>query len=201
MATQRASSALLILDMINTFDFPDGLALARSARRIAKPIALLRQKWRRAGQPVIYANDNFGQWRSDFQAVFALCSHEGARGRDVAHALQPYPVDYFILKPRHSAFFATPLAMLLDVLQVRRLVLTGVATESCVLCTALDAHMRDYVVDVVSDATASTGAVRHRRGLDALREVPEVRLLTRTRARPVAHAHRGEHDGARRNRG
>lgn len=164
-------SALLIIDMINTFDFPGGLALARQASGAARHAKTLRDWCSRRGVPIIYCNDNFGQWRSDFRAVHERCVAPGARGAGIATLLEPQRDDYFVLKARHSAFYATPLDLLLQSLQVRQLILAGIAGDSCVLITAYDAHMREYDVSVASDATASQRPASNRRALRHLAEV------------------------------
>ncbi len=105
--------------------------------------------------PVIYANNNFGHWRSDFRQAVEHCLHGGGRGAKLAETLLPDAEDYFILKPKNSAFYATPLAELLQFLDVKTLVLTGIATDSCVLFTANDAHLRNYSVVVPADCVAA----------------------------------------------
>ncbi len=104
---------------------------------------------------MIYANDNFGHWRSNFRQVVEHCLHDGVRGAKLAEILLPDAEDYFILKPKNSAFYATPLAELLHFLDVKTLVLTGIATDSCVLFTANDAHLRNYSVVVPPDCVAA----------------------------------------------
>jgi nicotinamidase-related amidase len=160
-------SALLIIDMINRFDFPGGRALAREAGAIAGNVQRLRSSHARRRWPVIYCNDNFGRWRSDFRTVVQACTTSG-HGRGIATLLHPGPGDYFILKPKHSAFYSTALDLLLRSLRVRRLVLCGVAGDSCVQATAIDAHMRDYEVSIAADATASLTRARNRKLLDIL---------------------------------
>lgn len=160
-------SALLIIDMINRFDFPGGRKLAQRAGRIAGNIQRLRASHGRRHWPVVYCNDNFGRWRSDFRTVVQACAKEG-NGREIATRLHPQPGDYFILKPKHSAFYSTALDLLLRSLRIRRLVLCGVAGDGCVQATAIDAHMRDYDVSVASDATASLTPARNRKSLETL---------------------------------
>ncbi len=109
-------------------------------------MARLVKRARAARIPVIYANDNFGRWRSNFQDVISHCLNDGVRGEPVARMLLPDADDYFVLKPKHSAFFSTMLDTLLKYLCVRRLILAGLTSESCVLLTAADAHMRDFEV-------------------------------------------------------
>jgi len=148
-------AALLLIDVINSFDFEGCEGLVRAAEQAAPKITALRERCRQCATPVIYVNDNFGRWRSDFQATVALCSQPEQPGSGVTRALVPGKDDYFILKPRHSAFFCTALELLLQQLKVKRLVLVGFATNICVLYTANDAHMRGYEVAVPRDCTAS----------------------------------------------
>jgi len=104
---------------------------------------------------VIYVNDNFGRWRSSFEQVFRHASEPGSLGADIARMLAPQPADYFVLKPKHSGFHETTLAVLLEHLGTRRLVLTGVTGDICVLFTAGDAYLREYRIAVPSDCVAS----------------------------------------------
>ena len=192
LAEHRASgaTALLVIDMISAWDFPDADKLLPPTAAIAPRIAALRARCRKAGVPVIYANDNRGQWRSDFRQVVENAVRGGGRGADVAQALAPDDDDYFVLKPKHSAFFGTPMDMLLHHLGVKRLVLTGVASDQCVIATAVDARIRDYEVVVPQDCIASQTAARTRRAIAYFEEAlcvpttPSTRLrLARTTSR------------------
>ena len=153
--------ALLIIDVINDLEFPEGERVLPWARRLTKPLRALSSKARRNGIPVIYANDNFGQWHGDKDMVYAYCTRAGARGREVSRLLRPKKGDYFILKPRHSAFFSTPLLPLLESLHTSRLILTGMVTNLCVLITAHDAAMHGYPMIVVSDCCAAENDFDH----------------------------------------
>jgi len=146
--------ALLIVDMINGLEFPDGDALRRHGERIAPRISALAARAREAKVPVIYVNDNFGRWRSDFNAIVEHVLHH-THGRSVAELLLPRDNDYFVLKPKHSGFFYTSLEVLLHYLDVRWLILTGMAGNICVFFTANDAYMRDYGLIVPRDCIAS----------------------------------------------
>ena len=159
------TSALLLIDLINTWTLPGGAALRRQTQRLAPRIEALAARVRAKKWPVIYANDNFGRWRSDFAQVIEYAEQQGGDAADIAHRLTPEPTDYFILKPRHSAFFQTPLEMLLDKLRVRKLVMVGVLSDQCVLATASDALLREYEVRIPGDliicpTMARTRAIR-----------------------------------------
>jgi nicotinamidase-related amidase len=140
----RSPVVLLLVDVINDMEFEGGDALLAQALPAAARIAELKGAARTAGIPVIYANDNFGKWRSDFRDVVERCLTTGVRGEPVAQLLVPEPDDYFILKPKHSAFHATALDTLLRYLHARRLIIAGFTADACVMVTAAEAHMRDY---------------------------------------------------------
>lgn len=145
----------MIIDMMNEFAFDGAPALFPAVEEAARRIAAMKRRMKRAGLPVIYVNDNFGRWQSDFRRLVARCLDVRCRGRRIAQLLGPGEDDYFILKPKHSGFFATPLELLLNVLGVRRLILTGVAGDNCVLYTAADAYMREFEICVPTDCTVS----------------------------------------------
>jgi nicotinamidase-related amidase len=170
-APDEARVALVLIDVINDLDFPGGAALLRPARTMARRLGALKRRARRLGIPAIYVNDNFGRWRSDFATLVAHCRRPGARGRDLAELLAPSADDYFVLKPKHSGFFATPLDTLLLYLGVETLILTGLTTDRCVLFTAADAHVRDYQLFVPRDCVAAIDSAAHRQALRHLERV------------------------------
>lgn len=167
---RTARAALVVIDVINRFDFPEAPGLLRQSRPMVPRIAALRRRFHGAGWPVVYANDNHGKWRSNFAQVVQACSHDAAPGAWMARALAPAPEDYFVLKPEQSAFFATPLDDLLRDLRIRRVVLAGIAGDGCVLASAIDANMRGFEVRVPADCCASPTAGRNARALAVLRD-------------------------------
>lgn len=162
-------SALLIIDMINPFDFEGAPQLLRAALPAAGRIARLKARLKSQGVPAIYINDNFMQWQSDFRELVAICRHEDSPGAAITRQLAPEHDDYFILKPRHSAFFSTPLRLLLEQLGTGRLILTGIATDSCILATAADAHMNDYELVVPRDCVASQTPTRNQQAVELMK--------------------------------
>jgi nicotinamidase-related amidase len=154
-APDSSPVALLIIDMINDLEFPGGDQFEESAKRVAEQIAHLKQRAKEHDIPVIYANDNFGRWRSDFTEVVDHVLADGVRGQYLAEVLKPEKDDYFVLKPKNSAFYETTLDMLLTYLNVKHLIMTGVSTDSCVLFSANDAYMRDLTLSIPSDCVAS----------------------------------------------
>lgn len=173
---ESSAVAVLLIDVINAFDFPDSNGIVQAAARAAPRILALRERAHLAGIPVIYVNDNFGQWRSDFRTTISACSASNKPGHQVARLLVPAERDYFVLKPRHSAFYCTALEVLLERLGVRTLVLVGFATNICVLYTASDAHMRGYGVVVPRDCTASNSQELTDQALEQMRMVTGARV-------------------------
>lgn len=170
-APDACELALLLVDVINDLEFPGGRAMLAPALRAARRIAALKARARKARVPVIYANDNFGRWRSNFADVVEHCLHDGVRGQPIAELLAPDHDDYFVLKPKHSAFYATTLETLLGYLKTRRLIVAGFAGDACVLMTAADAYMRDVEIYVPSDCTASQSLAENRKALQYMKRV------------------------------
>jgi len=170
-AFRPGRSALLIIDMINDLEFEGGDALLEQAMPVASAIARLRSWYHARGLPVIYANDNFGRWHADFAKVVEHCRRVGSRGATLSDGLLPGVDDYFILKPRHSAFYETPLPTLLEKLDIEALALVGIAGDDCVLRTAMDAQMRGFPLWVPADGTASQTTLRNQRALACMQEV------------------------------
>ena len=147
--------ALLLIDVINDLDFKGGEELLRHALPMAEKLAELKRRAKQPGVPVIYVNDNFGKWQSDFNKILEHCLEDDARGKPVAELLRPEEDDYFVLKPKHSGFYSTTLDLLLDYLEAKTLVLTGLTGDICVLFTAHDAYMRDFNLVIPADCVAS----------------------------------------------
>ena len=153
-APDKCAAALLLIDVINDFDFPEGEQLLRLAMPAGENIARLKQRAKEAGIPAIYVNDNFGRWRSDFKKIVDHCREEG-KGKEFVELLLPDEDDYFVLKPKHSGFYSTTLSLLLTHLTAKNLILTGIAGNNCVMVTANDAYMRDFKLFVPADCVVS----------------------------------------------
>lgn len=170
-APDKAGAAILLIDVINDLEFPEGDQLLRFAVPMARKIAAMKARAKEAGIPIVYTNDNFGRWRSDFNAQVAHCLEDGVRGRPVAELLKPDQDDYFVLKPKHSGFFSTTLDILLEHLGAESLVIAGMAANICVLFTANDAYMRDYRLFVPGDCVASSTEEENRHALEQMRKI------------------------------
>ncbi|WP_425580479.1 cysteine hydrolase family protein [Streptomyces thermocarboxydovorans] len=138
--------------MINTYDHKDAELLIPSAEPVVPVIADLLKRARRRDVPVIYVNDNFGEWRSHHGELLEKAL-SGPHARLVG-PLRPDDSSLFVVKARHSIFFETPLNYLLSQQGIDRLVLCGQVTEQCILYSSLDAHIRHYQVVVPRDAVA-----------------------------------------------
>jgi nicotinamidase-related amidase len=169
-APDKCTTALLLIDVINPLAFPEARQLSRFVPAMARKISRLQRRARAAEVPVIYVNDNFGRWRSDFRHQVEYCLRKDSLGAELVMALRPAESDYFVLKPKHSGFFASTLEILLRYLGTRRLILTGIAGNFCVLFTANDAYMRDYDIMVPPDCVISNTLKENRQALDLMRK-------------------------------
>jgi nicotinamidase-related amidase len=167
----NSSVALLLIDVINDLNFDRADELLAPAVPMARKIATLKREAARLQIPTIYVNDNFGQWKSDFRHTVEHCCADNSRGREISRALRPETSDYFVLKPKHSGFYATTLDVLLEYLKVDTLIITGIAANICVLFTANDAYMRDYRLFVPSDCVASNSAEETENSLRQMKTV------------------------------
>lgn len=174
----RSRSVLLLIDFINPLSFADAARLARPAVAAARRTARLKARLTAQGVQAIYANDNFGAWRSEFSRVVETCRARAGPARRLVELLAPASGDIAVLKPRHTAFYATPLDVLLAQLGARRLILAGVAADICVLFTASDAYVRGFELWVPSDCVAAESAARKRAALAFMARV----LKAETRA-------------------
>src|SRR4030095_8164206 len=151
----------------------------------------LKRRATAAGIPAIYINDNFGQWRSDFRQTGAHCTSPSLPRRSpapppvrrVSRRLRPTRRDYFVLKPKHSGFFDTTLDTLLETLRIRRVILTGIAGNICVLFTANDAYMREYKIFAPADCIVSNTAADNDHALRQIAVVLKGNVTTSTALR------------------
>src|SRR3954465_1804912 len=182
-APDKSEIALLLIDVINDLDFPEASQLLRFARPMARKLLRLKQRAKKAGIPVIYVNDNFGRWQSDFRRQVQHCLREESKGHEIVSLLRPEEDDYFVLKPKHSGFFSTTLETLLRYLGSTKLILTGIAGNFCVLFTANDAYMRDYELVIPADCTASNTAEENRQALGLMKKFlkADIRISTNMR--------------------
>jgi nicotinamidase-related amidase len=158
--------ALLLIDVLTTFQFPDGDAILQSALVMRNALVKLKGRAREARIPVLYVNDNFGDWRSEKEVLMGRCLE--AKGAAFVRPLLPDSEDYFVLKPMHSAFYMTPLEVLLQHLQVETLILTGLTSNSCITVTAHDANMRGFDIYIPPDCSCASNTEEHAQALAQL---------------------------------
>jgi nicotinamidase-related amidase len=173
----QCAVALILIDVINDMEFESGKALLENALPAARNLARLKARAKDAGVPVIYVNDNFGKWRSDFRQQLGHVLEDGVLGEPIAKLLRPDDQDYFVLKAKHSGFYHTQLDLLIDYLQVRTVVLAGFATDMCVLFTASDAYLRDLEIIVPADCSASVSKENHENALEHMSRVLHVKTI------------------------
>jgi nicotinamidase-related amidase len=146
------SSALIVVDMLNSYEHDDADRLTESVEKIVEPLSELIARAERDGTEIIYVNDNYGDWNSS-QEELVKKALNGARPDLVEPLLPPDGAD-FVLKARHTIFYMTPLEYLLGQKEIDHLILTGQVTEQCILYSALDAYVRHFKVSVPRDAVA-----------------------------------------------
>jgi nicotinamidase-related amidase len=179
----QAPTAVLLIDVINDFAFPEAPLLLRYAVPAAKKMVALKSRAVKKGVPVIYINDNFGRWQSDFEKQVECCLKSDAAGREITEMLRPSLEDYSVLKPKHSGFYSTTLDVLLQHLGVKKLILCGFAGDICVLYTANDAYMRGFKIAVPTDCVASETLEANQHALNQMKRFLKASILPASRVR------------------
>jgi nicotinamidase-related amidase len=176
-----SKTALLLIDVISDFEFEDGEKLFENALPMAMRLKELKARAERSGIPVIYVNDNYGKWQEDFKEQVRHNLENPVRGRKIVELLAPSQGNYYVLKPKHSAFYKTVLDVLLPNLEIERLILTGVTTDMCVLFTAIDAYMREMKIVVPEDCVAAVSKSDHEAALDYMKRVLDAEIVNSNR--------------------
>ncbi len=146
-------TAVLFIDMINDFKFTHGHTLLAQTKKMLPNILKLKQYAKEHHFPIIYINDHYNLWQADLQRIYQKCRNE--ENEELLEQIVPHETDYFLIKPKHSAFHQTALHALLSELGIKHLILSGIAGNICVLFTANDAYMREYTLSVPEDVIAS----------------------------------------------
>ncbi|GHI01592.1 isochorismatase family cysteine hydrolase [Neobacillus kokaensis] len=171
---KNTRTALIIIDMINNFDFPQGSVLAAKALKISQPIKKLKDQFSKMKLPVIFINDHYNLWQADYQKIIQYCSNQYSN--PIMNKVLPGEDDYFLIKPKHSAFYGTALNTLLHQLNVNTLLLTGIAGNICVLFTANDAYMREFELLIPSDCLASVSEDDNQYALTMMKNVLKAKI-------------------------
>ena len=169
--------ALLLVDVVNDFLHEDGDALLRSLRDRHAGLLAAIDAARKAEIPIVYANDNHGVWDGDVSRLVRHALDEG-KGGELVGTVAPQPGDRFVVKPRYSAFDHTPLDLILIDLGIERILLGGMATEGCVVQTAIAGRELDFKISVLTDACATNDERLERVALEYLEAVVGARLTT-----------------------
>ena len=149
----KADTALIIIDMINNMEFEGSENLLINTKPMIEPLLNLKQSAKEQGVPTIYVNDNFELWREDLGRLIEECIK--GIGKEFVEQFIPKKDDFFIFKSKHSGFYETQLNTLLKEMEIKNLILTGIAGDICVVFTAFDAYMREYNLWVPKDCLAS----------------------------------------------
>ncbi|CAF0785991.1 unnamed protein product [Didymodactylos carnosus] len=166
-----ADTVLLLIDVINDMDFEGNEELLKRIEDVGKKIRELKRAAKAAGIPAVYVNDNFNRWRSNFHSLLEHCLNDNVPGKILAELLKPEKEDYFVLKPKHSGFYCTPLEILLDHFHAKNVILTGFAGNICVLFTANDAYMRGYNITIPSDCVDSNTTEENEASLNQMKKL------------------------------
>ncbi|ATH93957.1 isochorismatase [Bacillus glycinifermentans] len=172
----KSNTALIIVDIINDFQFDMGEALSGKTEAMAPDLLALKKHAHRMNWPIIYINDHFGIWQADIAAIIKKCQNR--KSKNVIDRLAPNENDYFLIKPKHSAFYGTALDTLLNELAVNHLVITGIAGNICVLFTANDAYMREYDITLPKDCIASNTEKDNRYAITMMKDVLFANITT-----------------------
>ncbi|MFD2680017.1 isochorismatase family cysteine hydrolase [Bacillus seohaeanensis] len=167
-------TALLVIDIINPFDFKHGETLAHHTKKIINPLRNLIKCCRQQKVPVIFINDHYNLWKADYREIIKRCRNN--LSEEVIDALQPLEDDFFLIKPKHSAFYGTALNTLLHHLDVENLIITGIAGNICVLFTANDAYMREFNLYIPEDTIASVSNKDNQYALTMMKNVLKAKI-------------------------
>jgi nicotinamidase-related amidase len=167
-------SAVLVIDMQNDFLLPEAPVPAPGGMKLVPVIAALARGARLLSLPVVFTQEMHRADLSDFGIELAFepphCL-EGTPGMDLVDGLEPEPGDLRIMgKRRYDAFLGTDLDLALRVRGIENLLITGVCTDICVICTVHHARNLDYRCFVLSDAVAGTTPERHRAALACIEQ-------------------------------
>jgi nicotinamidase-related amidase len=145
-------SALIVVDMLNEYDHEDADVLVESVREALPRMRRHVERAAREGAPIVYDNDNYGDWSAGRQEIVERAT--AGRAADLVAPIAPADGTWFIAKARHSIFYETQLEYLLREQEIERVVLVGQVTEQCILYSALDAYVRHFQVAIPQDAVA-----------------------------------------------
>jgi nicotinamidase-related amidase len=146
-------TALIVIDMLNAYDHEDAEALAESVKENLPQIVELRNTaGERDDVMLVYVQDNYDSWNAERDDLVERACQ--GKHPELVEPIAPVGRVALLQKGRHSIYYQTALDHLLQVEDVKRVILVGQVTEQCILYSALDAHLRGYDVIVPPDAVA-----------------------------------------------
>lgn len=164
------AQALIVCDMLNDFVKKGAPLEVPAARTVIRDVKKEIQRARKNRIPVIYCCDAHKNNDPEF-ALWPRHAVEGTEGARVIKQLEPQEGDYVVTKTRYAGFYKTSLDTLLKRLGVNRLIITGVATNICILYTAADAYMRGYKVTIPRRCVAALTKREHQFSLLQMKRV------------------------------
>lgn len=164
-------TVLLIIDLINPFDFDNAEKLYDRSYQCAEQVVTLKKYMQKRNYPIIYVNDNYGHWKSEFTQLYQYIVDNQLPGAPIAELLKPSEHEYSVLKPQFSGFFATPLDMLLKRLEAKTLIITGIVGNMCIEFTANDAYMHGYNLIIPSDGFTSFTKGEYQQSLNHFKDI------------------------------
>ena len=178
MASAEETPALLIIDMVkDNFREDRHLPITPLARGIIDPLNRLIGAFHDNRWPVVFSTDAFQSDDFIFSGRMRPHSLAGTSGAEVIEALQRHPDDYWLPKPRFSAFFQTGLENWLRSRGVTLCAVGGISTHFCVLSTVMDAICHDFKAVLLADGSAAPDESIHESTLSGYRRNPLFPLL------------------------
>jgi nicotinamidase-related amidase len=163
----------LIIDMVkDNFDDSHPLPITPLAREIIGPINRVIRFFRQEAWPIVFSTDAFHEEDFIFTGRMKPHSLAGTEGAEVIDELDRQSDDLWLPKPRFSAFFNTGLEDRLHQGRVTLCAVAGIATNFCVLVTALDALCHGFKSVLLEDCTAASSREIHDNTLDIYRRNP-----------------------------
>ena len=171
MNEQKA--ALIIIDMVKDYFVKENnYPITQFAVRIISPINQLISKFRKRNLPVIFSTDAFKEDDFMFQGKMHPHAIKGTKGAEVIDELNMEKNDLWLPKPRFSAFFDTDLGKTLNNQGITMCAVAGIATNFCVLTTAMDALCFDFKTVILEDCSAAFSEQIHKECLNLYRKNP-----------------------------
>jgi len=172
-----SESALVVIDVQNDFANPSGKLYAKGAEKIIQPIKKLLAKARSAGATIIFTQD----WHIEGDPEFEIWGEHtlaNTWGAEIVDELRPEKTDIIIRKPSYDAFYSTSLDHVLRARKIKKLILTGLLGNVCVLCTAVGAAVRGYQLVIPVDAVFTILEFDHIASLRFMNSILKADLTT-----------------------